>query len=142
MALWGGPYILRGIKAHLLCLSEMVGTEKDFEKMTQWKFYNKGVLGPCEEKVIRDFTERFGKYQSDERGVAHGVFEQMWKEIDRLRERLEIVHVFNSAGEMVPHPTGKIGSFDGISCRDETIRLQDKSIKELRDRITELENKS
>lgn len=55
---------------------------------TQWKFYHEGVYGPCEERVLREFCARFGQVMSDERGVANGVFQQLWAEIDRLRALL------------------------------------------------------
>jgi hypothetical protein len=53
-------------------------------------------------------------------------------ENERLRERLEITHVWQSVGggplERVPAPEGIP---DGIECRDETIKLQDARITEL-----------
>lgn len=54
---------------------------------------------------------------------------QLTDEIDRLKERLEITHEYNAdgkkvrAGEDIP---------DGITCRDETIRIQDEAIDTLR----------
>lgn len=43
-------------------------------------------------------------------------------EVERLRERLEIVHAFDMNGNRMPHPIGEIGSLDGIACRDESIK--------------------
>jgi hypothetical protein len=56
-------------------------------------------------------------------------------EVARLHERLEDNHVYGTApdtGEMVRIDVEPGSIPDGISCRDETIRLQDKSIDNLR----------
>ena len=57
----------------------------------QWMFYGSGVYGPANERTIRQFTERYGQYMSDESGVANMVFAQMWAEIDRLRAEVNPV---------------------------------------------------
>lgn len=59
--------------------------------------------------------------------------------VTELSERLEIANVIDREGNRVPHPTGEPGDLDGIACRDETIRLQDRRIDELRARVAELE---
>ena len=51
-------------------------------------------------------------------------------ERDRLVERLEGAHVYTLGGERKEVPLGSIP--DGIECRDETIRLQDQCLTELR----------
>ena len=61
-------------------------------------------------------------------------------EIQKLRERLEIAHVWQMVdGTMtrVPAPEGEEIP-DGIACRDETIRLQDRRIAELEDQVRTL----
>lgn len=52
------------------------------------------------------------------------------EEIERLNERLENNHVYDSDGNRVDVEPGSIP--DGIACRDETIILQDRKIQELR----------
>lgn len=61
-------------------------------------------------------------------------------EIQKLRDRLEIAHVWQMVdGTMtrVPAPEGEEIP-DGIACRDETIRLQDRRIAELEDQVRTL----
>jgi hypothetical protein len=54
---------------------------------TRWHFYKEGVLGPADEATLREFADRLGIY-SDMRGTASVVMNQMWAEIDRLRNEL------------------------------------------------------
>jgi len=49
----------------------------------------------------------------------------------KYRARLEIDFATNGKGDRVPFPFVS-GRVDGIACRDETIRLQDKRIAELK----------
>lgn len=54
-------------------------------------------------------------------------------EIDRLRERLECNHVFQLIdGKMTRVESDLAEEYDGIACRDETIRLQDRTVADLR----------
>ena len=57
---------------------------------SKWMFYHDGVYGPAEEQDLRDFGERLGIH-SDANGMASVVMEQMWDEIDRLREELRVL---------------------------------------------------
>ncbi|MCC2649862.1 MAG: hypothetical protein K0R61_47 [Microvirga sp.] len=53
-------------------------------------------------------------------------------EISRLQERLEMTHVWQMIDGKMARVEVEPGSIpDGIECRDETIRLQDKEIKRL-----------
>jgi len=53
-----------------------------------------------------------------------------------LRERLEIGFAYDRDGKRVSLPEEKAGqAFDGIFCRDETIRLQDEAVAQLKSRL-------
>lgn len=56
-------------------------------------------------------------------------------EIMRLRERLEIGYAFDSKGERIA--CEETEAYDGIVCRDATIKLQDEMLAELRKGISE-----
>lgn len=63
-------------------------------------------------------------------------------EIERLRERLEITHVYVSdkAGGLTRRELGPDETVpDGIECRDETIKLLNSNIDTLRKNVTRLE---
>lgn len=50
----------------------------------------------------------------------------LWAEVQRCHKRLEIDRYWKLTGECVRIPYGQRNHYpDGISCRDETIRLQD-----------------
>ena len=67
---------------------------------------------------------------------AADLIERQAAEIERLNERLENNHVYNTSGERVDVCPGSIP--DGISCRDETIKGQDEMIRRLRSELATL----
>lgn len=61
------------------------------------------------------------------------------REIERMQERLECNHAFRLVDGKMQRVEVEPGSIpDGIECRDETIRLQDRRIKELQAEIARL----
>lgn len=59
--------------------------------------------------------------------------EQLRQRVKDLEERLECNHVYNHKGEREEVEPGSIP--DGISCRDETIRLLDRNCDALREKL-------
>ena len=76
-------------------------------------------------------------------GAAHSILAHdaaLRARIATYQARLEIDHEYNAAGERAEIPEAERDArIDGISCRDETIRLQDHAIDELKARIEALE---
>lgn len=63
---------------------------------------------------------------------------QAMGEIDRLRERLEMTHAWQTVDGKMVRVAVEPGSIpDGIECRDETIRLQDREIARLHAALAE-----
>jgi hypothetical protein len=64
---------------------------------------------------------------------------ELRRQVRELKARLEIVGCYDMKGNVIPHPTGVIGSLDGIAARDETIKLQDAHIDDLRAKLARYE---
>lgn len=84
------------------------------------------------EKVIQTGDEAG---RSDRAGLAK-LLRDAADEITSLRARLEITHITNANGERVPMPD-EMKHYDGIECRDETIRLLEACIISIRFAVLE-----
>lgn len=76
----------------------------------QWMFYTDGRYGPAAEQTLRDFGRQLG-FHSDQKGMASVAMEQMWAEIDRLRQQV---------GEQAPMPDQRHETTGAMAADDET----------------------
>lgn len=79
-----------------------------------------------------DIVERLRGYPVGPADMM-ALFKEAAAEIERLRERLEMTHAWRMIDGKMAKIAVEPGSIpDGIECRDETIRLQDREIERLR----------
>lgn len=82
-----------------------------------------------------DLVEAFIQLKAERDALRHDIDRHLHiannlaQENQKLRERLEITHYYNSQGEKIPVPEGEEIT-DGISCRDETIRMLEEEVND------------
>ncbi len=65
------------------------------ENQKECMFYvDGGVYSPVPETAVREFSRSLGLY-SDQRGMASVLFDQMWAEIDSLRNQVAFLEAKN-----------------------------------------------
>jgi hypothetical protein len=80
-----------------------------------------------------DIVERIKGRLNDAPMPTERLLDECAAEIERLRERLEMTHAWQFIDGQETRIEVEPGSIpDGIECRDETIRLQDREIERLR----------
>jgi len=103
---------------------------KDREAFEAW--FSGSILpaSPCHEYYTKEALE--WTWQS---ALAHHqpLLDAKDAEIVRLKERLEITHVYDNEGNKQPAPEGMP---DGIECRDSTIDLLDEERNAMREEIS------
>lgn len=111
------------------------------------------ILRPDEIEAIRDdlHAGRWAEKDVGLRGDLESFVADMLATIDskdaeikRLRDRLEIGYVWKDDGNgnwiKVEDDDGFTETYDGIACRDETIKILDQNVSTLREKVRLLEN--
>ncbi|MBS0219173.1 MAG: hypothetical protein JSR91_00375 [Proteobacteria bacterium] len=82
----------------------------------------------------------YGMVDEDDARLVAGAYIDMMEENQRLKERLEMAHVWQMIdGKMTRVPVPEDETIpDGIECREETIKLQDQHIRELQAEVKRL----